>query len=159
MQECRSFPCIRVKKPFKPNRQTPIGMAERAKYETQKLNKGLPRIAQITGDAGMSRKCHGKARIVAHFRLTPRSKVDHRSNTTGKHEGMGFRMTSIAAELAKKTGQKTTARKNPGEMLDQRYRQIGIAAVAAAARYNGTTKNPASAPVSADWYDRAGDAA
>jgi hypothetical protein len=72
---------------------------------------------------------------------------------------MGFRMTSIAAELAKKAGQKATARKNPGEMLDQRYRQIGIPAVAAAARYNGAAKNPAYAPVAAGWHDRSGDAA
>jgi hypothetical protein len=71
------------------------------------------------------------------------------ANTTG----MGFCMTSIAAELAKNTGQKTTARKNPGEMLDQRYRQIGIQAVAAAARYHGAAKNPAYAPVSAKWYE------
>ena len=63
-------------------------------------------------------------------------------------------MTSIAAELAKKTGQKTNARKNPGEMLDQRYQQIGIQAVVAAARYHGAAKNPADAPVSAQWYGR-----
>jgi hypothetical protein len=66
---------------------------------------------------------------------------------------MGFCMTSIAAELAKNTGQKTTARKNLGEMLDQRYRQIGIQAVAAAARYHGAAKNPAYAPVLAKWYE------
>jgi hypothetical protein len=71
----------------------------------------------------------------------------------GKYKGMGFCMTSIAAELAKKAGQKTTARKSPGEMLDQRYRQIGIQAVAAAARYHGAAKNPAYAPVSAKWYE------
>jgi hypothetical protein len=72
---------------------------------------------------------------------------------------MGFRMTSIAAELAKKTGQKSNACKTPGEVLDQRYRQIGIPAVAAAARYHGTAKNPAYAPAAVKWQDRAGDAA
>ena len=71
---------------------------------------------------------------------------------------MGFRMTSIAAELAK-AGTKTSARKTPGEVLDQRYRQIGIPAVAAAARYHGAAKNPAYAPVAAKWHDHAGDAA
>jgi hypothetical protein len=70
---------------------------------------------------------------------------------------MGFRMTSIAAELAK--AGKATARKTPGEVLDQRYRQIGIPAVAAAARYHGAAKNPAYAPVATKWHDRAGDAA
>ena len=68
-------------------------------------------------------------------------------------------MTSIAAELAKKTGQTTNARKMPGELLDQRYRQIGISAVAAAARYHGAAKNPAYAPAAVKWYESAGDAA
>jgi hypothetical protein len=77
----------------------------------------------------------------------------------GKHKGMGFRMTSIAAELAKTSGQKTNARKYPGELLDQRYRQIGIPAVAAAARYHGAAKNPAYAPAAVKWYEGAGDAA
>jgi hypothetical protein len=77
----------------------------------------------------------------------------------GKQREWGFRMTSIAAELAKKGGPKTSARKMPGEVLDQRYRQIGIPAVAAAARYHGAAKNPAYAPVAPNWHDRAGDAA
>ena len=68
-------------------------------------------------------------------------------------------MTTIAAEPANKTSQKASARKAPGEVLDQRYRQIGIPAVAAAARYHGVAKNPAYAPVAANWQDRAGDAA
>jgi hypothetical protein len=72
---------------------------------------------------------------------------------------MGFRMTSIAGESAKKTGQKANTCNMPGELLDQRYRQIGIPAVAAAARYHGAAKNPAYAPVVAKWHDRAGDAA
>ena len=68
-------------------------------------------------------------------------------------------MTSIAAELAKKTGRPTNARKMPGELLDQRYRQIGIPAVAAAARYHGAAKNPAYAPAAVKWRESAGDAA
>jgi hypothetical protein len=35
--------------------------------------------------------------------------------------------------------------------LDACYGQIGISAVAAAARYQGTAKNPAYAPTSNDW--------
>jgi ribosomal protein L11 len=35
--------------------------------------------------------------------------------------------------------------------LDSRYGQIGISAVAAAARYQGTAKNPAYAPTPYDW--------
>ena len=35
--------------------------------------------------------------------------------------------------------------------LDSRYGQIGISAVAAAARYQGAAKNPAYAPTPYDW--------
>jgi hypothetical protein len=35
--------------------------------------------------------------------------------------------------------------------LDARYGQIGISAVAAAARYQGAAKNPAYAPTPNDW--------
>jgi hypothetical protein len=66
-------------------------------------------------------------------------------------KGMGFHMTSITAEQAKKSSQKTSARKPPGEVLDQRYHDIGIPAVAAAARYQGAAKNPAYAPVAPKW--------
>jgi hypothetical protein len=38
--------------------------------------------------------------------------------------------------------------------LDARYGRIGISAVAAAARYQGTTKNPAYAPTSTHWRDQ-----
>ncbi len=67
-------------------------------------------------------------------------------------------MTSIAAELVTKNSQKAGARKAPGEVLDRRYRDIGIPAVAAAARYQGAAKNPAYAPVTAKW-ERGIDAA
>lgn len=36
------------------------------------------------------------------------------------------------------------------------YREIGIAAVAAAVRYQGDFKNAAYAPVAIEWYDRRG---
>ncbi|HET8918335.1 MAG TPA: hypothetical protein VFN27_01525 [Xanthobacteraceae bacterium] len=36
--------------------------------------------------------------------------------------------------------------------LDARYGQIGISAVAAAARYQGSAKNPAYAPAPNDWH-------
>ena len=38
------------------------------------------------------------------------------------------------------------------------YREIGIAAVAAAVRYQGDFKNAAYAPVAIEWYDRHGSA-
>jgi hypothetical protein len=43
--------------------------------------------------------------------------------------------------------------------LDACYGQIGISAVAAAARYQGAAKNPAYAPTSTHWRDQfAGEA-
>lgn len=65
-------------------------------------------------------------------------------------------MTRTTAETAKKIGQKSESREIPGESLalDHRYRQIGISAVAAAARYQGGAKNPAYAPAPIKGHDR-----
>jgi hypothetical protein len=74
-------------------------------------------------------------------------------------------MQDVTAETAKKTTQNVKPRTLSGEnaapstALDQSYRQIGISAVAAAARYQGTTKNPRYAPVATNTYDLAEDAA
>jgi hypothetical protein len=43
--------------------------------------------------------------------------------------------------------------------LDHRYGQIGIPAVAAAVRYQGSAKNPAYAPCSNKWRDLIADVA
>jgi hypothetical protein len=70
-------------------------------------------------------------------------------------------MSDVTAEMAKKAGQKTAmsvaSRENTA--LDTCYRQIGISAVAAAVRYQGTAKNPAYAPVQNNWQDLNGDVA
>jgi hypothetical protein len=50
-------------------------------------------------------------------------------------------------------------RAEPGTPLDRRYGEIGISAVAAAARYQGGGKNPAYAPVANRWDDRIEEAA
>ncbi len=71
-------------------------------------------------------------------------------------------MTEVTAGKAKKTAQrtdKTTGFDNEGSALDCRYGQIGISAVAAAARYQGAAKNPAYAPVAIRLDDRIEDAA
>jgi hypothetical protein len=57
-----------------------------------------------------------------------------------------------------KTGQ-SAAPTDHGTALDRCYGQIGISAVAAAARYQGGGKNPAYAPVVNRWDDRTGEAA
>jgi hypothetical protein len=65
-------------------------------------------------------------------------------------------MTHMTAETAEQITAKDKAREASGESagniaLDRRYRQIGISAVAAAARYQGVAKNPAYAPAPTNW--------
>ena len=45
-----------------------------------------------------------------------------------------------------------------GKAIQHYYGEIGIAAVAAAVRYQGDFKNAAYAPVAIEWYDRHGSA-
>jgi len=73
-------------------------------------------------------------------------------------------MQDVTAETAKKASQNIKGRTLSGEnaqstALDYSYRHIGISAVAAAARYQGTGKNPAYAPVTSNKYEPAEDAA
>jgi hypothetical protein len=70
-------------------------------------------------------------------------------------------MQNVTAELAKNTtaGKDKTRIGSQSVALDQRYHQIGISAVAAAVRYQGTAKNPAYAPVPTRWDDYSDDAA
>jgi len=106
-------------------------------------------------------KCRGNARFGAYFRRTARLAFEHRL----KHKGTGSKMTSMTAETAKNTGQKsrenTSSGKSPDQntALDRRYRQIGISAVAAAVRYQGDAKNPAYAPATIKWRDAGEEAA
>ncbi len=71
-------------------------------------------------------------------------------------------MHAAFADLARKTNpKKGNDRKIHGEgtVLAGCYRQIGISAVAAAARYQGNAKNPVYAPTSGKWRDRIAEAA
>jgi len=70
-------------------------------------------------------------------------------------------MTKKTTKTTQKTKSATNTRRTAGESsgLVDRYQQIGISAVAAAVRYQGVAKNPAYAPVSINWRDRADDAA
>jgi len=77
-------------------------------------------------------------------------------------------MTNVTAEMAKKptaeTAQadrapKLSAEKTAHNTLDACYGQIGISAVAAAARYQGAAKNPAYAPTPIKWQDYTDEAA
>jgi hypothetical protein len=66
------------------------------------------------------------------------------------------------ADLAKKTSVKKSNDRNihgEGTVLAGCYGQIGISAVAAAARYQGSTKNLVYAPASSKWRDHIAEAA
>jgi hypothetical protein len=67
-------------------------------------------------------------------------------------------MKDVTAEMAKKTDRKNNAHESSNENAAVgHYRQIGISAVAAAARYHGAAKKPEYAPPASAW--RTGDAA
>jgi hypothetical protein len=71
-------------------------------------------------------------------------------------------MQQASAEMAKKISQKrANDRKihSEGIVLSRCYGQIGISAVVAAVRYQGSAKNPAYAPTSNKWRDRIAEAA
>jgi len=66
-------------------------------------------------------------------------------------------MTDMTAEMHEA---RTASTENTAEStaLDRCYRQIGISAVAAAARYQGVAKNPAYAPAPTKWQHDTDDA-
>jgi hypothetical protein len=72
----------------------------------------------------------------------------------------GFRMSDVSTTAEKATNQGAEGRRiseesrAPRPALDACYGRIGISAVAAAARYQGDTKNPAYAPTSTHWRDQ-----
>jgi hypothetical protein len=71
-------------------------------------------------------------------------------------------MQQASAEMAKKISQmRANDRKVHSEeiALADCYGQIGISAVAAAARYQGSARNPVYAPASSKWRDRIAEAA
>jgi hypothetical protein len=79
-------------------------------------------------------------------------------------------MQDVTANLAKKTDNKTDEKAAPmlaedrqvsggWSKLDHCFGQIGISAVAAAVRYQGSAKNPAYAPCSNQWRDLIADIA
>jgi len=64
-------------------------------------------------------------------------------------------MQDASAVKAKKTNQNRNARRSLDDhtALHRRYGRIGISAVAAAVRYQGSGKNSAYAPATGKWQD------
>jgi hypothetical protein len=75
-------------------------------------------------------------------------------------------MKDVTGRVAKQSSQQQCGvlRSSENKAISQReaiqhyYGEIGIAAVAAAVRYQGDFKNAAYAPVAIEWYDRHGSA-
>jgi hypothetical protein len=81
---------------------------------------------------------------------------------THRNGNWGFIMQDAFDDWAKKTAaKKGNDRKTHSEAtaLAGCYGQIGISAVVAAVRYQGSAKNPAYAPASSKWRDRIAEAA
>jgi uncharacterized protein (DUF4213/DUF364 family) len=78
----------------------------------------------------------------------------------------GSGMKNVIASMAKQSSRQQggVLRSSENKAISQSkaiqhyYREIGIAAVAAAVRYQGDFKNAAYAPVAIEWYDRHGSA-
>jgi hypothetical protein len=153
LQECRSCSGITVDNPasdaigFRKSDQ----QLRSPQYPPRRLSKGLPHSALLAARFDCKHECHGDARFAAHFRRSHRSEVDQRLQPTGT----GREMNEVTEETAGKAKEAAA----PSGDLAQRYRQIGISAVAAAARYQGAAKNPAYAPAPASWDNRPGEAA
>ena len=73
-------------------------------------------------------------------------------------------MKDVTASVAKQSSRQQCGVLRPSEneavsqskAIQHYYREIGIAAVVAAVRYQGDFKNAAYAPVAIEWYDRRG---
>ena len=73
-----------------------------------------------------------------------------RNVTAERDRTMG--QTAECDEISGRDAQAQPAQSEPrSPALDACYGEIGISAVAAAARYQGAAKNPAYAPSSNDW--------
>lgn len=132
-------------------------MATKSHYGPDKLSEGLPLHVHLAADASAS------GNVTATRVLPPISAAVFAYNFTiaDNTREWGSVMTNATAEMANKTEQadKTPKFSDQPTSLDGRYRQIGISAVAAAVRYQGTAKNPAYAPAPIRWQDRPGETA
>jgi hypothetical protein len=69
-------------------------------------------------------------------------------------------MQNVTAKMSKSTGKRKPGKSAAQHIaLQQRYGEIGISAVAAAARYQGAAKNPAYAPVAIRLDERGAEIA
>jgi hypothetical protein len=117
------------------------------------LTRALPGFASANELEEMTANGHADGRFVAHFRRTQSLAPRRRLNDEGTR---GTRMQDVTVKSAKKTANQRKPRKSADEQiaLHLRYRQIGISAVAAAARYQGGAKNTSYSPATVKLDER-----
>jgi hypothetical protein len=145
LQECRT-------RRF--NRGQRFPAAPPSHYEERKLSKGLPPSCVVLCRGRDAGQCHIRGQIAGYC-----APIAHET-------GNGVEMKDASAATAKNTAKNTTKnttqnkhmlRKSVDEntALHRRYGQIGISAVAAAVRYQGSRKNAAYAPAASKRQDHA----
>ncbi|MGC1349349.1 MAG: hypothetical protein WA858_06175 [Xanthobacteraceae bacterium] len=115
------------------------------------LTRALPGFASANELEEITANGHADGRFVAHFRRTQSLAPRRRLNDEGTR---GTRMQDVTVKSAKKTANQRKPRKSADEQIALRYRQIGISAVAAAARYQGDAKNTSCAPATVKLDER-----
>jgi hypothetical protein len=96
------------------------------------------------GYGELAEQSHTSGRFTADFRPT----AGLRGRFATRQRERGLRMKDAAATMAKRPGNQSEPQKSEAHTaLHLCYGQIGISAVAAAVRYQGSAKNQAYAPV------------
>jgi hypothetical protein len=120
-------------------------LCEREPYASHVLTGALPAFVSFAGQGKLSGAI--VENVTARVDLPPISASLTgyiRSPVTRREMGTA-RMSYATVKAAKTTDNQRESSEQPA--LHRRYGQIGISAVAAAARYQGGAKNPAYAPV------------
>jgi hypothetical protein len=112
-------------------------------YPLSRLTNGLPGFVSPGDDAGAGGESHAGEPFAAHFRRTRRPQA--RASLTTKGHGVQS-MTDMTATTTKDLTSRSKA-SDDHTALHLCYREIGISAVAAAARYHGEAKIPTLARV------------
>jgi hypothetical protein len=140
-QECRTFPLVTYG----------FFHAGPSEYVLHALTRSLPGF--VSGDE----RGEWTGNVTPGDELSPISAVlAAYDRTVAYDKGTGSLMTDVTA----KSGQKTNNQRKPRKSCDEHialqlcYRQIGISAVAAAARYQSGAKNPAYAPPAIELDER-----
>jgi hypothetical protein len=123
---------------------------QRKQYVSDSLTSGLPGVLSATREAGCGGACRAGGRVAANFGRLNRLERHYHEREWERGSTMKDVSANTAHQPAKLSNQQVA--------LHLCYGQIGISAVAAAARYQGGAKNPAYAPVASGPYNDEGAA-